>query len=100
MKTYKLIIELSDSMLEKMASIEELLKESNSGVTLAQLITSKALIRKLEEEGSATVNMDAIVDVKELDVMKHAVISVGAVVITQEGRIKRKKRTRINDFGA
>lgn len=91
MKTYKLIIELSDSMLEKMASIEELLKESNSGVTLAQLITSKALIRKLEEEGSATVNMDAIVDVKELDVMKHAVISVGAVVITQEGRIKRKK---------
>lgn len=91
MKTYKLIIELSDSMLEKMASIEELLKESDSGVTLAQLITSKALIRKLEEEGSATVNMDAIVDVKELDVMKHAVISVGAVVITQEGRIKRKK---------
>lgn len=91
MKTYKLIIELSDSMLEKMASIEELLKESDSGVALAQLITSKALIRKLEEEGSATVNMDAIVDVKELDVMKHAVISVGAVVITQEGRIKRKK---------
>lgn len=91
MKTYKLIIELSDSMLEKMASIEELFKESDSGVTLAQLITSKALIRKLEEEGSATVNMDAIVDVEELDVMKHAVISVGAVVITQEGRIKRKK---------
>lgn len=91
MKTYKLIIELSDSMLEKMASIEELLKESDSGVALAQLITSKALKKKLEEVGSATVNMDAIVDDKELDVIKHAVISVGAVVTVQDAHNKEKK---------
>ena len=91
MKTYKLIIELSDSMLEKMASLNELLKESDSGVALAQLITSKALKKKLEEVGSATVNMDAIVDDKELDVIKHAVISVGAVVAVQDAHNKEKK---------
>ena len=91
MKTYKLVIELSGSMLEKMASIEELIKESDSGVAIAQLITSKALKRKFEEVGSATVNMDALVDDKELDVIKHAVISIGAVVITQEARNKDKK---------
>lgn len=73
-----------------MASLEELLKES-SGVALAQLITCKALIGKLKEVGSATVNMDAIVDYKELDVIKHAVISVGAVVLAREVRNKDKK---------
>lgn len=91
MKTYKLIIELSDSKLEKMASIEEALKESNPGVAIAQLITCNALKEKLEEMGSVTVNMDAVVNDKELCVIKHAVVSVGAVVIAKEAHIKKQK---------
>ena len=91
MKTYKLIIELSDSMLEKMASLEEVLKESNPGVAFAQIITCNALKEKLEEVDSVTVNMDAIVDDKRLVVVKHAVISVGAIVISQKDHIKEKK---------
>lgn len=91
MKTYKLIIELSDSMLEKMASIEEALKEGNSGIAIAKLVTSMALKKKLEEEDSMTINMDAIVDGKDLDIIKHAAVTVGAVVIAQEAHIKEKK---------
>lgn len=91
MKTYKLIIELSDSMLEKMASIEEALKESDPGIAIAQLITFMALKEKLEEEGSVIVNMDAVVNDKELCIIKHAVVSVGAVATVQEARNKDKK---------
>lgn len=91
MKTYKLIIELSDSMLEKMASINEALQEGNSGIAIAKLVTSMALKKKLEEEDSLTINMDTVVDDKELDIIKHAAVSVGAVVIAQEARIKDKK---------
>ena len=49
MKTYKLIIELSDSILEKMTSIEEALKSSESGMAMIELMTSIALKKKLEE---------------------------------------------------
>ena len=91
MKTYKLIIELSDSMLKKMASIDEVLKEDNSGFAFAKLVTSMALKKKLEEEGSITVNMDAVVDDKELDIIQHAAVSVGVVAITQEAHIKEEK---------
>lgn len=91
MKTYKLIIELSDSMLEKMASIEEALKESDPGAAIAQLITSTALKKKLEEKDSVTVNMDTIVDDKELNIIKRSVVSVGAIVIAQEARIRKKR---------
>lgn len=92
MKTYKLIIELSDSVLDKMTSIEEALKESNPGIAFAQLITCNALKEKFEEVDSVTVNMDAIADDKRLAVIKHAVISVGAVVIAKESHIKEKKQ--------
>ena len=91
MKTYKLIIELSDSILEKMASIEEASKENNSGFAIAKLMTSMALKKKLEEEESLTINMDTVVDDKELDIIEHAAVSVGAVVIAQEARNKDKK---------
>ena len=91
MKTYKLIIELSDSILEKMTDIEEALKAGNSEIAIAKLMTSVALKKKLEEEDSLTVNMDAIVDDKKLAVIKHAAVTVGAVVIAQEADIKEKK---------
>ena len=92
MKTYKLIIELSDSMLEKMASIEEALKEGNSGFAFARIVTSMALEKKLAEEDSLTVNMDAIVDDKELGIIEHAAVSVGVVAIAQEAHIKEKEQ--------
>lgn len=91
MKTYKLIIEISDSILEKMTSIEEALKTSDSGMAIVELMTSIALKKKLEEEGSMTVNMDAIVDDKEFALIKHAVVNTGVVGIAQEAHIKEKK---------
>lgn len=91
MKTYKLIIEISDSILEKMTSIEEALKEGSSGMAIVELMTSIALKKKLEEEGSMTVNMDAVVDNKEFALIKHAVINTGVVGIAQEAHIKEKK---------
>ena len=91
MKTYKLIIELSDSMLEKMTDIEEALKSKDSGIAIVQLMTMMALRRKLEENGSMTVNMDAVEDDKELVIIKQAVVGAGAVGIAQEARIKDKK---------
>ena len=91
MKTYKLIIELSDSILEKMTSMEEALKEGNSGIAIIELMTSIALKKKLEEDGSMTVNMDAVVDDKEFSLIKHAVINTGVVGIAQEAHIKEKK---------
>lgn len=91
MKTYKLIIEISDSILEKMTSMEEALKEDNSGIAIVELMTSIALKKKLEEEGSMTVNMDAVVDNKEFALIKHAVINTGVVGIAQEAHIKEKK---------
>lgn len=91
MKTYKLIIEISDSILEKMTSMEEALKEDNSGMAIVELMTSIALKKKLEEEGSMTVNMDAVVDNKEFALIKHAVINTGVVGIAQEAHIKEKK---------
>ena len=92
MKTYKLTIELSDSMLEKMTSIDEALKEGNSGFAFARIVTSMALKKKLAEEDSLTVNMDAIVDDKELDIIEHAAVSVGVVAIAQEAHIKEKEQ--------
>ena len=91
MKTYKLVIELSDSMLEKMTSIDEVLKEGSSGFAFAKLVTSMALKEKLEEVGSMTVNMDAVVDDKQLDIIEHAAVSIGAIVIAQEAHIEEKK---------
>lgn len=91
MKTYKLIIEISDAILEKMTSIEEALKSSESGMAMVELMTSIALKKKLEEEGSMTVNMDAIVDDKEFSLIKHAVVNTGVVGIAQEAHIKDKK---------
>lgn len=91
MKTYKLIIEISDSILEKMTSMEEALKEDNSGMAIVELMTSIALKKKLEEEGSMTVNMDAVIDNKEFALIKHAVINTGVVGIAQEAHIKEKK---------
>ena len=91
MKTYKLIIEISDSILEKMSSIEEALKENNSGFAIAKLFTSMALKKKLEEDGSMTVNMDAVVDDKELNLIKQAVLNAGAVGIVQKVHATDKK---------
>ena len=91
MKTYKLIIEVSDSMLEKMTDIEEALKSKDSGIAIVQLMTMMALRRKLEENGSMTVNMDAAEDDKELVIIKQAVVGAGAVGMAQEARIKDKK---------
>ena len=91
MKTYKLIIELSDSTLDKMTSIEEALKESNSAFALATAVASTALKRRFEKEDSLTVNMDAVVDEKELEIIKRAVVGAGAVGLAQEVRIEEKK---------
>lgn len=91
MKTYKLIIKLSDSVLEKMTDIEKVLKEDNSAVALAKLITGTALRKKLEEKGSMTVNMDAVVDDKELAIIEQVVVGAGAVGLAQEVHIKEKK---------
>lgn len=91
MKTYKLIIEISDSILEKMTSIEEALKSSESGIAMIELMTSIALKKKLEEEGSMIVNMDAVTDDKEFALIKHAVVNIGVVGIAQEAHIKEKK---------
>lgn len=91
MKTYKLIIEVSDSILEKMTSIEEALKTSDSGMAIVELMTSIALKKKLEENDSMTVNMDAVVDDKEFTLIKHAVVNIGVVGIAQEAHIKDKK---------
>ena len=91
MKTYKLIIEISDSILEKMTSMEEALKEGSSGIAIVELMTSMALKKKLEEEGSMIVNMDTVTDDKEFALIKHAVINAGVVGIAQEAHIKEKK---------
>ena len=91
MKTYKLIIELSDSILEKMASIEEASNENNLEFAIAKFITSMALKKKLEEDGSMTVNMDAVVDDKELNLIKQAVLNAGAVGIVQKVHATDKK---------
>lgn len=97
MKTYKLIIELSDSILDKMASIEEAAKKSDSEFALAAVMATMALKKKFEKEDSFTVNMDAVVDDAELYLLNQAVVCAGAAGLAQEVRIK-KKRTRTKDF--
>lgn len=60
-------------------------------MAMVELMTSIALKKKLEENGSMTVNMDAIVDDKEFALIKHAVVNTGVVGIAQEAHIKEKK---------
>ena len=74
-----------------MTDVEKVLKEDSSAVVLAKLITGTALRKKLEEVGSITVNMDAVVDDKELAVIEQAVVCAGAVGLVQEAHIKDKK---------
>lgn len=92
MKTYKLIIELSDSVLEKMTSIEKVLEGKDSGISMLELIAMMAVKKEFEKRDSITINVDNVVDDKELALIKSAIVNIGVVSIPQKANTTEKKQ--------
>lgn len=91
MKTYKIIIELSDSILEKMASIEEASKGEDIRLAMAKIMAAMLIKKRLEQKDSITVNADNIVDNEKLTIIESAIVSVGVVGMHQEDHATEKK---------
>lgn len=98
MKTYKLIIELSDSILEKIASIEEASKGEDIRLAMAKIMAAMLIKKRLEQKDSITVNADNIVDNEKLTIIESAIVSVGVVGMHQEDHATEKKGTGTKDF--